>query len=844
MARKTNEKQPKKSAKKSAGKKTKPSKVSYHKKPETLELRDWQIELRRQFGQTQAFTIENAGTHPVYSEFKVHNPDVKSAYKVAIRSNKPGLNFCSCPDFKSNTLGTCKHVEAVLFKIHKTRGLRKYFKQPYDPEYTSVYLHYGETREVKIRIGSGQRLKMQKVAAQYFDKDLIMSESGFANFEKFSENARRLDPGFRCYPDALEYILQHRENLRRKAIVENLNLAKNTPYVKTLIKANLFPYQLQGLEFAAKAGRCLLADEMGLGKTIQAIATAELWKREMGVSKVLIVCPTSLKYQWKSEIEKFTDSAVTVIEGMQTKRRRAYRETESFYQIVTYNVVSNDADYLNEADYDAVILDEAQRIKNWNTKISRAVKRLQTNYALVLTGTPLENKLEELYSIVQFVDNYQLGPLYLFQHRYQVKDEFGRIVGYRDLGNIKKLLSDLMLRRTKKQVLTQLPKRMDKNLFVPMTEMQSDIHRQNGDEVAKLVAKWRRWGFLNEKDRQLLMILLNQMRMVCDSTYILDQASRHDTKVDELMCILEEALTDEETKVVVFSQWERMTRLVAKELEERGIGFEYLHGGVPSSERGKLLENFAGNSDSKIFLSTDAGGVGLNLQSASLLVNLDIPWNPAVLEQRIGRIYRMGQKRPVNIINLVATGTIEHKMLYTLNFKSQMAAGVLDDGEDAIFMSSERFKEFMENVERLTEGVPEVQAPEEVTSDSDMEQIEVGEAGSSTSGETTTGEPEREEAADRPQRQPKPAAQSSGSASGNGAGNSPPQAAELVQMGANFFSALTRTLSDENATRQLVDSLVEKDKTTGQTYLKIPVESQDMVKGALQLLGGLLKGLG
>lgn len=632
--------------------------------------------------------------------------------------------------------------------------------------------------------------------------------------------------------------------MRRQAIIENLELTKNSDYLKALIKAKLFPYQMQGLEFAAKAGRCLIADEMGLGKTIQAIATAELWKREMGVSKVLIVCPTSLKYQWKSEIEKFTDSAVLVIEGVQTKRRRAYQETESFYHIVTYNVVSNDANYLNEADYDAVILDEAQRIKNWNTKISRAVKRLRTNYALVLTGTPLENKLEELYSIVQFVDNYRLGPLYLFQNRYQVKDEFGRIMGYRDLNNIKKLLSDLMLRRTKKQVLSQLPKRMDKNLFVPMTEMQADIHQQCGDEVAKLVAKWRRWGFLSEKDRQFLMIFLNQMRMVCDSTFILDQATRHDTKVDELMYILEEALTDEETKVVVFSQWERMTRLVAQELEARGIGFEYLHGGVPSSDRGKLLENFAGNADSKVFLSTDAGGVGFNLQSASLLVNLDIPWNPAVLEQRIGRIYRMGQKRPVNIINLVATGTIEHRMLYTLDFKSQMAAGVLHDGEDAIFMSSERFKDFMENVERLTEGVPEVQAPEEVTSVSDMEQVEVGAAGSSVSGEPSSGEPETESEPVQREKQAKPAAQNSGGASGNGTSGAPIQASDLVQLGTNFFSALTRTLSDETATRQLLDNIVEKDKSTGQTYLKIPVESQDMVKGALQLLGGLLKGLG
>lgn len=817
-------------------KKKSPPKVSYHKKPGELDLRAWQIALRQQYGQTQEFKIENVGNHPVYSEFTVFNPDFSSIYKVAIRAEKPGLNFCSCPDFKSNELGTCKHIEAVLFKIKKTRGARKHFKEPYRPGYTSVYLQYGEDREVKIRIGSNNEDAFRALAKKYFNAAGKLTAGGFEKFEKFLEAARSLDADFRCYPDALEFILQQRENISRQKRIEALE-TDDKAYFSSLLKAKLFPYQKQGILFAAKAGRCLIADEMGLGKTIQAIGGAELLKREAGISKVLVVCPTSLKYQWKSEIEKFTGNDATVIEGMQTKRRRAYQETESFFQIVTYNVVSNDIDFLLAADYDLVILDEAQRIKNWNTKISRAVKRLHTTYAFVLTGTPLENKLEELYSIAQFVDNYRLGPLYLFQHRHQIREEeTGRIVGYRDLNKVKERLSDVLIRRTKKEVLKQLPKRMDKNLFVPMTEAQEGIHKELGDMVAQLVAKWRRLGFLKEKDRQRLLIFLSQMRMVCDSTYILDQRTRHDTKIDELMCILEEALIDDEVKVVVFSQWERMTRLVAEELEDRSISFRHLHGGVPSEERGQILREFNEDPNCRVFLSTDAGGLGLNLQSASLVINLDIPWNPAVLEQRIGRIYRLGQRRPVSVINLIATGTIEHQMLHTLKFKAGMAAGVLDDGDDSIFLGTERFKELMETVEKVTQGVPEVQPPLEVTADSDIESPITGES----MDPSETGEPFVEEEtieAPGPEIQ-KESKRRPGSIGGTAIGS--PE--ELIQQGAGFFQSLVQTLADEKATRNLVNTLVQKDKETGQTYLKLPVENAETVHNALALFGNLLRG--
>lgn len=850
MRKNPNEKTKKTGASRKKGhtsnKKQKTTKVSYNRRPDNVELRDWQIALRQQYGKDQVYTFENIGNHPVYSDFKVFNPESKSAYRVAIRSQKPGKNFCACMDFKTNGLGTCKHIEFVLYQLGNKRGYRKYFKETPNQTYSSVYLSYAPERRVLIRIGTEGHAEMTQASTGYFDKNAVLQDDQYAFFDQFLARARIINPEFRCYEDAMEFVLQQRENQRRSAHIAKVIKEKGNHLFDRLLKAKLFEYQFEGATFAAKAGRCLLADEMGLGKTIQAIAACELWRKELGITRVLITCPTSLKYQWKTEIEKFTDSTVEVVEGNPIKREKIYKESQSFYLIATYNAVMNDVRILQEIEMDVLILDEAQRIKNWNTKISAAVKKIRTEYVLVLTGTPLENKLEELYSVMQVVDQFKLGPLYQFLHRHQVKDDFGKLTGYRDLGEVKKSLSDVLVRRLKKEVLKQLPKRLDQNILVPMTTRQHELHQEYTYQVAQIVAKWRRFGFLREKDRQKMLICLNLMRMACDSTYLIDQESRFDTKIDELMCILEDAFTDVDSKAVVFSQWERMTRLVALELEERGIGFVSLHGRVPAEDRGKMLVDFANDQACKVFLSTDAGGVGLNLQSASLLINLDIPWNPGVLEQRIGRIYRLGQERNVHVINLISAETIEHRMLGTLAFKSAMAAGVLDGGDENIFLDAERFKKFMENVEQLTDITSdEAFAPESVATDTEEDLEAIPDAALPTPDEMEIRAVAEEDVT--PDEAPsstssKPVEPSKGLQAGKEPGI-PGDAAQLVQMGAAFFSGLAQTLRDESSTQKLVQTLVQKDKDTGQTYLKIPVENSETVEQALNLLGGLLKGL-
>ena len=192
------------------------------------------------------------------------------------------------------------------------------------------------------------------------------------------------------------------------------------------------------------------------------------------------------------------------------------------------------------------------------------------------------------------------------------------------------------------------------------------------------------------------------------------------------MTLLQEIFENRE-KVVIFSQWERMTRLVANELDALKVGYQYLHGGVPSARRKDLLTNFREDKDCLVFLSTDAGGVGLNLQSASVLVNLDIPWNPAVLEQRIGRIHRLGQHKPVNVINFISRGTIEENLLGLLSFKKSVFEGVLDKGENIVFMGEGKLKQFMNSVAKMVEPVEQTQEPLSVEAPVSAQPTEGGE---------------------------------------------------------------------------------------------------------------------
>jgi superfamily II DNA/RNA helicase len=279
--------------------------------------------------------------------------------------------------------------------------------------------------------------------------------------------------------------------------------------------------------------------------------------------------------------------------------------------------------------------------------------------------------------------------------------------------------------------MAQLPERLEKTFFVPMTHEQLVHHRENEEIVARIAAKWRRSRHLSERDQRRLMIALQRMRMSCDSSYLLDEASDHGTKAGEILTLLGEIFEEPGTKVVIFSQWLRMHEILAKRIAAAGWGHVLFHGGIDSRARGKLVDRFRDDPDCRIFLSTDAGGVGLNLQHASVVINVDLPWNPAVLEQRIGRVHRIGQRAPVRVVNFVAEGTIEQGMLSVLRFKKSLFAGVLDGGETEVFLGKGRLDRFMESIEQVTAEIQPVPAAAKTSADASPPETDVAPADAS-----------------------------------------------------------------------------------------------------------------
>ena len=678
--------------------------ISHLVKPDHLSLEDWQVMLRMQQAQRENLEVECVSERDYPGEYRVTSPTSGGSYKVIYRGPKSPWNYCDCLDFKTSQLGTCKHIEAARQWIadHHKRIHRDL------PAYTSVYLSYrGNDRRVKIRIGTTMEKEFRALAKQYFNDFEELLPSSYETFGDFLTEAKKLDEGFRCYKDAFDFILEQRERQRRIDIIKE---QYDDKALDSLLRVPLYPFQREGVRFCASAGRAILADEMGLGKTVQAIATAELLRKERLIEQALVLCPTTLKYQWKREIERFTGAEVVLIDGTPEQRRELLSHPAP-YKIASYNSINQDLKELKDLTTDMLIMDEVQRLKNWNTQISRSVRHIHSRYSLILSGTPLENRLEELYSIVELVDQYLLSPYYLFKDRYILVDETGATKGYRNLNEVGQRVSRVMIRRKKETVALQLPARIDKTLFVPMTREQMEAHNDLKLHAARLVSKWHRQHFLSEIDRKQLLLTLQQMRMTCDSLYVLDEHSRFDTKVEEVMNILDECGVTVNgegngllgTKVVIFSQWERMTRLVAQELERSGVEYAYLHGNVPSRERKARVDAFQDNPQIRVFLSTDAGATGLNLQVANVVINLDLPWNPAVLEQRIGRIHRIGQTRGIEVINLVSAGTIEEDMLSKIRFKTSLFEGVLDGGEDAVFLSDDQFEGLLTGLEDYME---------------------------------------------------------------------------------------------------------------------------------------------
>jgi len=618
------------------------------------------------------------------------------SYSVEIRSLTEKKNYCSCPDFAINQLGTCKHIEAALYQITKNELQTKTSNvKPF------IY-HSGQAGSaIKLQRANNISPELSSLLNTYFDAqgDFIgrLPEDFFSLTDSLY-GCDELIIGSDAKQAVEHTINEQTHKLSAQTIAKHIESAGGR---LPGIKAKLYPYQVEGVAFLAGNGRGLLADDMGLGKTLQAISASSWLINESGVKKILIVCPASLKQQWAREIEKFSAYSTQIIQGSAKERQAQYRSDKTFF-IANYELILRDLTVINQTlKTDLIILDEAQRIKNWRTKIATAIKMLNSKYSFVLSGTPLENRLEDLYSLMQVVDPKVLGPLWRYLNDYHICDEKGKVLGYRNLSELRQKMSSIMLRRNRSVVSSQLPDRTTTRLDIPMTEQQLELHN-SALSAASMLADIAKRRALTPSERNRLMAALQQARMACDAAGLVDKEIKGSPKLKELKTLVEELCVTTGEKMVIFSQWRGMTNMIAEMLDQMSVGFVHLHGGVPTKNRGNLIQGFNNDDSISVFLSTDAGGTGLNLQTASVLVNVDIPWNPAILEQRNGRIHRLGQAKKVQIILLIAQDSYEQRVYQLVNNKQNLFDNVVspDAKEDVVGVSKQALATLIDDLNK------------------------------------------------------------------------------------------------------------------------------------------------
>jgi hypothetical protein len=636
-----------------------------------------EIAKRRQRARDESFVITNRSpAHPIFSNFRVKSGSGLE-YSVEVRDLNWQGTVCDCVDFRSNGLGFCKHVEAVHL----------YLRGRYRHGFRAAQATGSNRIEVTLDSASqGLRVlrngdPLPRVFAKWFDAEGRMRgnspELVLDGLRGFSgPQARRV----RISQEIEPWLENRRRATERQQLRREYELKVQSgewPAQETLVP--LFPYQREGMLHLAITERALLADEMGLGKTIQAIAACVLLHRLGKVRRVLVVTPASLKTEWEEQIRRFCALDYQIVFGGKMKRLKAYSAGtgQPFFTIVNYEQMVSDALDVNARLVpDAVMLDEAQRIKNWNTKTAQAVKRLRSRYAFVLTGTPIENRIDELHSLMDFLNPSVLGPLFRFNRDFYQLDDRGRPAGYRNLDLLHQRIRPFMLRRRKAEVETELPERTDRNHFVPLHQLQREAYGSHEQQVLRLVNIAARRP-LTRQEQERLQRELAMMRMICDTNYILDPQDKTCPKLGELEKILDEC-HENGAKLIIFSEWERMLQLVRELCDARGAGYAWHTGSVPQQRRRAEINAFKNDPQCRVFLSTDSGATGLNLQTASVVINCDLPWNPARLEQRIARAWRKHQTKPVTVVNLISENTIEHRMLDTLALKQAVALSVLD----------------------------------------------------------------------------------------------------------------------------------------------------------------------
>ena len=455
------------------------------------------------------------------------------------------------------------------------------------------------------------------------------------------------------------------------------------------LKPVLRPYQESGFQWLnylhqVKWGG-ILADDMGLGKTIQALAFMHHIKQEKGALKGLVVCPTTLMYNWENEIRKFTPSLTYYIHHGGTRSKQNIANVDYDVIITTYGTLRSDIKLFVEPHFDYIVLDESQAIKNPSSKVTKAASLLKATSRLCLSGTPLQNNTFDIFAQMNFLNEGMLGSMEFFKQEFAVPiDKFGE---QEQKEHLRKLLYPFILRRTKEQVAKDLPEKTEMILFCEMGTEQRKIYDAYRNDFRDRIL-----GVVEEQgiQRSQLTILqgLMKLRQICDSPAIMKEEERFPNisiKLDELVREITENISNH--KALVFSQFLGMLALIREKLEELGIKYEYFDGSTSAVDRQKAIESFQNDDACRVFLiSLKAGGVGLNLTAADYVYIVDPWWNPAVEQQAIDRTHRIGQTKNIFAYRMICKDTVEDKILSLQERKRALAADLITD--DAGFVKN------------------------------------------------------------------------------------------------------------------------------------------------------------
>ncbi|MCW3082194.1 DEAD/DEAH box helicase [Segetibacter sp.] len=546
--------------------------------------------------------------------------------------------------------------------VKKALGNKQQFVQLQDGSLGILPEEWIKKYSLLFRIGEGKSEKMK------------LSRYHFSVIEELYENR-----------DEEELFFQLEERYDKLKEFKNIEPIEAPQHLKSILR----PYQESGFQWLnylheVKWGG-ILADDMGLGKTIQALSFIQHIKESKGALKALVVCPTTLMYNWENEIKKFTHSLTYYIHhgGIRDKSRVAKPEVDII--ITTYGTLRSDIKSFVEPDFDYIILDESQAIKNPSSKVTKAASLLKAKSRLCLSGTPLQNNTFDIFAQMNFLNPGMLGTMEFFKQEFAVPiDKFGE---QEQKEHLRRLLFPFILRRTKEQVAKDLPDKTEMILFCEMGDEQRKIYEAfRNDFRDKILGVVENQGI--GKSQLTILQGLMKLRQICDSPAIMkddEPFPNVSIKLDELVREITENISDH--KALIFSQFLGMLALIRQRLEEMGIKYEYFDGSTTAIDREKAIQGFQNDETCRVFLiSLKAGGVGLNLTAADYVYIVDPWWNPAVEQQAIDRTHRIGQTKNIFAYRMICKDTVEDKILKLQEKKKALAADLITD--DAGFVKN------------------------------------------------------------------------------------------------------------------------------------------------------------